>query len=219
MRQIYRWRPGSNDLRTGNRYFKHGLGDSVTALSYSSDSRRVVSGGMDKNVCVFDATTTTGTPITTLSGLHSRIIALAQSERGRFVIAGGQKGKVCIWEVSDEPPATIATPLQTLNWHDPEASVTAVAFAGTGKFFVTGSEDGSVCLGEIGKDKPLWTEAPRGGGGAILGLAISADNRRVYVADEGGLGEYAVEQDVTAKNKPALVGADPDVAPAEAKGP
>jgi serine/threonine protein kinase len=219
MPQIYRWRPGSNDLRTGRRYFKHGAGDTVNVLSYSTDSRRVASGGMDKNVCVFDATKTTPAPLTTLSGLHSRVVSLAQSERGRFVLAGGQKGTACIWEVTDEPSAIISNPLQTLTWHDKESNVTAVAFASTGRTFVTGSEDGTVCVGEVGKDKPIWIEAPRGGAGAILGLSISADNRRVIVADELGFGEYSLEQDVTAKNKPALANADPDVPLAEAKGP
>jgi WD40 repeat protein len=216
MPQIYRWRPGSKDLRTGRRYFKHG--DEVTALSYSSDSRRVASAGMDRNVCVFDATKDETAPLTKLSGLNVVVLSVALSERGRYVIAGGRRGKACIWDVGDEPVATNATPLQTLTWYDQESDVSAVAFAPTGRYFVTGSSDGSISLGEVGKDKPIWTEAPRGGGGRILALSVSADGRSIYVADELGVGEYSLEQDVTAKAKPALVGPDAEVTPGEAKG-
>jgi serine/threonine protein kinase len=216
--QIYRWRPGSTDLHTGRRYFKHGTGDVVTALAYSSDSRRVASAGMDKFVCVFDATKSEGAPLTTLGGLHSVVLSVALSERARYVLAGGREGRACVWDVGDEPAATIPKPLQVLEWHDKDSTVKAVAFAPTGKYFVTGSDDGTVCLGEVGKDKPLWTEAPRGGGG-ILSLAVSGDGRTVLVADEAGLGEYPLVQDVLVKAKPALVGADAEVAPAEARGP
>jgi hypothetical protein len=215
--QIYRWRPGSKDLRTGRRYFKHGAGDVVDALAYSADGRLAASGGMDKLVCVFDTTKADSSPQTMLSGLHTRALSVAISPGGKHVLAGGREGKACLWEVGDEPAATITKPLNVFEWHNRESDVKVMAFAPSGKFFVTGSTDGTVCLGEVGKDKPVWTEAPRGAG-SILGLMVSPDGRQVIVADEVGLGEYSLVQDVTAVAKAGVAAADAEVAPAESKG-
>jgi serine/threonine-protein kinase len=218
MPQILRWKSGSIDTRLAfKRYFKHGTGEQVTALSFSTDGRLAASAGIDKLVCVFNTTKGDFAPVTTLGGMPSTPLAVALSSGGRYVLAGGRYGKTCLWEVGDDPAATVPKPTRVLLWHKEDSTVTAVAFAPSGRFFMTGSDDGTLCLGEVGKDKPVWTEAPRGGG-PILGLTVSADGRNVIVADEAGLGEYPLVRDVVARAKPALIGADAEAAPAEAKG-
>jgi serine/threonine-protein kinase len=215
---IYRWKPGARDSRlTSRRYFKHATGDVVTALTYSPDGRFAASAGVDRLVCVYNAAKADSTAVATLGGMPTTPLSVALSAAGRYALCGGREGKACLWEVGDEPGATIAKPTSVLDWHAKDAAVTAVTFAPSGRVFLTGSDDGTVCLGEIGKDKPVWIEAPRGGG-PILALSISADGRNVIVADEAGLGEYPLVRDVVAKSKPAVIGADADVAPAEAKG-
>jgi WD40 repeat protein len=215
--QIYRWKPASRDLRSTRSYFKHGAGDVVTALAYSADGRFAASAGMDRLVCVYDTTKSGSGPVSTLSGMHSPVQSVALSPTGRYVLAGGREGKACLWDVGDEPAAKMDKPTQVFQWHDKESNVKAVNFEPNGRFFLTGSDDGKICLGEFGKDKPVWTEPSRGGG-AILALTVTADGRNVVVADETGLGQYPLLQDVNALAK-AGVTAGAEVAPAEAKGP
>jgi WD40 repeat protein len=213
--QIYRWKPGSRDLRSGRRFFKHG--DTVTSLTFSSDGRLAASAGMDRKVCVFDTAKTDGAPLTTLSGPHTVFLSVALSAGGRHALAGGRDGKAVLWDVGDDPAATITKAAQELQWHDKDSAVTAVTFDPSDRrLFLTGSDDGTICLGEIGKDQPVWTEPSRGGG-AIRALTVSADGRYVLVADEMGLGQYPIVRDVTALAKPGPSGPDAEVAPAEAR--
>jgi tRNA A-37 threonylcarbamoyl transferase component Bud32 len=214
--QIYRWKPGARDLRTSRSYYKHAAGDVVSSLAFSTDGALAASGGSDKLVCVYNPTKPGSAPITTLSGLQTGVASLAISPSGLHVLAGGRDGKVCLWDVGDAPPETITKPTQVLSWHDKDAIVTAAAFAPSGRF-LTGSDDGTICLGEVGKDKPIWVEAPRPGGGAILALSVSADGRSVLVADEAGLGQYPLTRDVVAQSKAGAIPGDADAAPAEAK--
>jgi serine/threonine protein kinase len=215
--QIYRWKAGSRDLRANRGYFKHGTGDVVTALTYSADGRLAASAGQDRLVCVYDATKSGSEPLSTLSGMRTPVQSVALSPSGRYVLAGGRDGKACLWDTGDEPPAKMDKPTHVFEWHDKESTVKAVTFAPNGRFFLTGSDDGTICLGEFGKDKPVWTEPSRGGG-PILALAVAADGRNVLVADETGLGQYPLVQDVNALAK-AGVTAGAEIAPAEAKGP
>jgi serine/threonine-protein kinase len=215
--QIYRWKPGGRDLRTGRNYFKHAAGDVVTSLAFSTDGALAASGGADKLVCVFNATKPGTAPITTLSGLQTGAVSVALSSSGLHVLAGGRDGKVFLWDVGDAPSETITKPAQVLAWHDKDTALTAATFAPSGRFFLTGSDDGTICLGEVGKDKPVWVEPPRPGGGAILALSVSADGRYVLVADEAGLGQYPLNRDVVAKSKSGVTVGDAEAAPAEAK--
>jgi WD40 repeat protein len=215
---IYRWKPGGRDSRLASRrYFKHGSGDLVTALTYSPDGRFAASAGVDRQVCVFNAAKNDSAPVATLGGMPTTPLCVALSSAGRYALSGGREGKACLWEVGDDPAAAAAKPTRVLDWHGKDSAVTAVAFAPSGKYFVTGSDDGAICVGEVGKDKPVWTEAPRGGG-PILALTVSADGHNIIVADEAGLGEYPLVRDVVARSKPGAIGADADVAPAESKG-
>jgi serine/threonine protein kinase len=215
--QIYRWQPGSRDLQTGRRYFKHTNEAVINALAYSYDGAAAASAGSDRLVCVFNATKEEPAPVATLAGLKSTVQSVALSTSGLHALAGGREGAACLWNVGDTPSAAVTQPAHSLQWHDKESTVTAVAFAPSGRLFVTGADDGTLCLGEVGKQQPVWTEAPRPGGGAILALNVSADGRFVLVADEAGLGEYPLVRDVFARYKPGVTVADAEFAPAVAK--
>ncbi len=219
MPQIFRWKTASPDVRSQRSYFRHGTGEAVTALAYSgADGRLAASAGVDRLVCVFDTRKAGPAPLTTLQGLNTAGLCVALSPGGQRVLAGGRAGKACLWDVGDEPAPTVSKPTQELAWYDRDTAVTAVAFAQSGKHFATGGDDGTVCLGEVGKPDPLWREAPRAGGGAVLALAFTTDGKNLRVADEGGVGEYPVTPDVTARAKPGPAGPDAQSPLAEARG-
>jgi serine/threonine protein kinase/WD40 repeat protein len=217
--QIFRWKTASHDVRSRGAYFRHGTGEAVTALAYSgADGRLAASAGVDRLVCVFDTRRSGPAPLTTLQGLNTAGLCVALSPGGQRVLAGGRAGKACLWDIGDEPAPTVPKPAQELAWYDRDTAVTAVAFAQSGKQFATGGDDGTVCLGEVGKPEPVWREAPRAGGGAVLALAFTTDGKSLLVADESGVGEYPVAQDVTARAKPGPAGLDTQSPLAEARG-
>src|SRR5262249_11840112 len=124
--QIYRWKVGSRELQTRSRpaVFRHGSGHPVTALAYSCDGPVAASGGVVRRVCVFDAAVgkTRPAPVATLEGLGGTVYSLALSTGGQRALAGGRNGRACLWDLGAEPPASMAAPTQTLQWHEKDAT-------------------------------------------------------------------------------------------------
>ena len=122
----------------------------VLALAYTPDGKRLVTGGYDSQVRVWDAQT--GKKLMEMKGLSSEyrqsaIGALAVSPNGKFVVAGyghptyrqdSYKQIAMIWDLST------GKELHTLEGHS--NSICDVAFSTDGKLLATASDDNQVKL-------------------------------------------------------------------------
>jgi len=74
----------------------HGHADAVLAVTFSPDGRRLLSGGKDSALILWDAST--GEAIRTLSGHSGWIWSVAFSPRGDRIVSGGSDGAVKLWD-------------------------------------------------------------------------------------------------------------------------
>src|SRR5262249_2870971 len=68
------------------------------SLAWSPDGRQLASGSLTGTIKVWD--TTTGEPITTLSGHGARVDSLAWSPDGRRLVSGSYDRTVKMWDVA-----------------------------------------------------------------------------------------------------------------------
>jgi len=108
--------------------------DSVTAVAYSPDGSRIVSGSDDNTLKIWDASS--GKQLATLSGHTSSVDAVAYSPDGSRIVSGSYDNRLKIWD------ANSGKLLSSLEAHT--ASVRAVAFSPSGHLIYSGSDDRTI---------------------------------------------------------------------------
>jgi WD40 repeat protein len=117
-------------------------------VAYSPDGSRIVSGGADETVRVWDAET--GQELTELTGHAGTVNSVAYSPDGAHgggrIVSGGSDGTVRVWDVSAalNTGAETRQALTRLTGHT--GSVNSVAYSPDGSRIVSGGEDGTVRL-------------------------------------------------------------------------
>ncbi|MCY2952529.1 MAG: protein kinase [Planctomycetota bacterium] len=113
--------------------------DTITALSFSPDSKTLASGGHGKDPTIRLWDVATGEAIgAPLAGHKQYIHAAAFSPRGGIVASASADQSICLWDVVSRRQ------LARLTGHEDE--VWALAFMPPGNAFVSASRDGSVWL-------------------------------------------------------------------------
>jgi WD40 repeat protein len=138
----------------------------VTATVGSPDGRLVVTGGVDGDLRLWDASSCA--PLAEIE-VDAGVSALAISTDGKLLIAGCQDGAAHLLEL----PTLVLR--RTLRGH--REAVTALAAAGSRRLVVTGGEDGIVRTWDpVGGGARLTS---RGHEGTIGALAVSANGQLV----------------------------------------
>jgi WD40 repeat protein len=147
----------------------------ITALSWNGDGKKLLSGGADKIVKVWDVDS--GNPVATLLAGTAPVDAAAINATGTFAAASTGDGKLAYWKLDTAAPKTLGEPLE-----QPAAIVAVnadrrlIAFAGTagGKPAVIVRE---LATGNLVKAIP-------GHEAKITALAFSPDSARVVTGSE-----------------------------------
>ncbi|MHC4622839.1 MAG: protein kinase domain-containing protein [Planctomycetota bacterium] len=145
-----------------------GHDESATAVAFSPDGKRIVSGN-DTTIKVWDATT--GDELRTLRGHESGVLAVAFSLDGKRIAAACWDGTAKVWNTS-----TGGQPLVL----EHKELVTSVAFSPDGKRLASGSSDTTIKVWDVEGGAELTTL--RGHAAGVGSVAFSPDDERIVSA-------------------------------------
>jgi len=114
--------------------------DAVSEALLTEGSRRVISGGLDRCVYVWDATS--GALLTTIDGIGSRVTSMALApDEGTFAV-GDNDGVITIWTIDGEQVAALSE-----NGHT--RRVAGLAYTADGEYLFSGGLDDLVILWDV----------------------------------------------------------------------
>jgi hypothetical protein len=191
----------------GQRLLAHRHGGAVTALGFSADANRLLSGDQGGEVWVWDVRE--GRRLATLGDAPAAVTAVALRGDGRQGVVGRADGALVIWDV------VTARRVARLTGHS--QAVRAVAMHASGRLIVSASADGTARLwrrdsaagadaGAAPGGAPRAASGPalplspppargrswrpgavlRGHQGAVLAVALSEDGQRVLTGGSDG---------------------------------
>jgi len=145
----------------------HGHSDSVISMAISSDGKRIVSGGDDKTIRIWDSAS--GDELITLRGHDDWICSVAFSPDGKRIISGSGDHTIKVWD------SATGAELMTLRGHDKD--VYSVAFSPDGKRIASGSIDKTIRVWNAATGEELMTI--RGHERQIGSVLFSPDGRQI----------------------------------------
>jgi WD40 repeat protein/DNA-binding SARP family transcriptional activator len=163
------------DLETGElRLVLEGHTDVVSALAFSPDGRRLITGSFDGTASVWDAST--GEERRTLR-LGELVLGVDVGPDGWTIVSGDGEGRVSVWD------GETAARQHTLDAH--ARGYPAVAFGPDGPegMLVTGSDGGLVKVWDLATGQEVETLRHSG---PVQQVVVSADGRRVAASSDDG---------------------------------
>jgi WD40 repeat protein len=167
---------GEKDQTTGGELLRFkGHQGWVPGLAFSPSGCRLVTGGKDRTVRVWD--TQTGKEIRRLEGHTDEVYSVAYSPDGRQIVSAGWDGMIRFWDVQ--------TGTELRHIKADEEGVRYVSFSVDGDKVVSGGLDRSVRIWDARKGKELARMS--GHEDAIQSVAFFPDGRHVVSAGEHSL--------------------------------
>ncbi|KDR66484.1 hypothetical protein GALMADRAFT_80797 [Galerina marginata CBS 339.88] len=140
-------------------------GSTISAVSYSSDDKCIVSGSFDKLVRVWDAST--GGMLKVLGGHTGAVLSVAFSGDDKCIVSGSYDKSVRVWD------ASAGEMLKVLEGHT--EGVWSVAFSSDNECIVSGSEDKSVRVWDASTGEML--KVLEGHTDSVWSVAFSSDDK------------------------------------------
>jgi WD40 repeat protein len=159
-------------LLEGSRVTLTGHTDTVTAIDFSPEGRRLASASLDRTVKIWELPT--GLEIRTLKGHADGVVGVVFSPDGQRVVSCGQDGAIKMWDAS--------TGQELFALADQTPAKGGLAFGPDGKSLaVAGNRTVTICDPATGKE----TFTFRGHTAPVTAVAFSADSKQVASAAEG----------------------------------
>jgi WD40 repeat protein/serine/threonine protein kinase len=152
----------------------------VRSVAVSRDSKRVVSGGQDGKVKIWDAET--GAEIATLIGHTEDVFSVAIDRSGKLIASGSLDNTIRLWDMN-----THANVLTIERAHS--EWVTVVAFSPDGKhLFSCCEEDRNVKMWDIKTGSQLRTYTiEESAGPGVYFIAVSPSGKQIVLCTDTGL--------------------------------
>ena len=167
--QENRWRDLENYAR--QRLLRGSFGNSV---GFSPDGKRLVSGGNDGSVRLWDAEE--GSEILVLKGHEDWVRSVGFSPDGKRLVSGGDDGTVRLWDAED------GSEILVLKGHERE--VQSVGFSPDGKRLVSGGSDGTVRLWDVEDGSEILVI--KGHEILVRSVGFSPDGKRLVSGGDDG---------------------------------
>ncbi len=139
----------------------------VYSVAFSPDGKRIVSGGSDKTIKLWDAQT--GSEIRTLQGHAAQVYSVAFSPDGKQIVSGSSDKTIKLWN------AQTGSEIRTLQGHTDW--VLSVAFHPDGKRIASGSWDNTVKVWNA--DSGGEPVTLKGHTSAVSSVAFRADGKQI----------------------------------------
>lgn len=150
-----------------------GHSSTVTAVAIGVDGKRIVSGGVDKMIRIYDGQSP-GKLLTTLSGHGNAITSLAIERHVRRIVSGSLDQTIKIWGMGEKPGEGYL--LQTLMGH--VGPVNTVAITPDLNRIVSGGWDKTIKVWD-GRKGGVALATHIGHRGSINALAIGSDGKQI----------------------------------------
>ena len=141
----------------------------VTALSFSADGTRLVSGSADKTARVWQIGE--GKEIAKFAAHTNTVTAVAYTNDGNQVISGSADNSLKLWQVADAK--------ELANFAGHGGAITAASYTAAAGQLVTGSADGTARIWTVANGQQA---AQIGHGQAVAAIAVSQDTQKIAVA-------------------------------------
>jgi WD40 repeat protein/predicted Ser/Thr protein kinase len=139
----------------------------VSSVAFSPDGKRIVSGGYDNTLKVWDAES--GGEVMTLRGHDNSGLSVAFSPDGKRIVSGSDDKTLKVWD------AESGGEVMTLRGH--QEGVQSVAFSPDGKRIVSGSNDNTLKVWDAESGSEVMTL--RGHQPWVSSVAFSPDGKRI----------------------------------------
>ncbi|MET0626524.1 MAG: AAA-like domain-containing protein, partial [Pyrinomonadaceae bacterium] len=166
---FYFWRLAHSELLT-----LKGHTNTVEAVAFSPDGKRIVTGGIDDAAKVWDAVT--GQELFTLKGHKETVADVAYSPDGKQIVTGSHDGTARVWDA--------ATGQQMLVLRGHEGIVSGVAYSPDGKRIATSSYDTTAKIWDALTGQETLTL--EGDSGSLKSVAFSPDGKRIVTGANDG---------------------------------
>ena len=111
----------------------------VSAVAFSADGKRIISGGDDRTIRVWDAES--GTSIQLLTGHTAAVRSVKFSTNAKWALSGGADATARLWKVADGKEVAV--------FRKHGSAVVRAAFADNGRQTVSGERDGSILIWDV----------------------------------------------------------------------
>ncbi|KAJ3733215.1 hypothetical protein DFJ43DRAFT_242886, partial [Lentinula guzmanii] len=147
-----------------------GHADDISAVVFSPDGKRIVSGSVDKSIRIWNADTgeAIGDP---LQGHLGGVTSVAFSPDGKRIVSGSADKSINIWNA--DTGEAIGDPLKGHS-----GGVTSVAFSPDSKRIVSGSKDCSIRIWNADTGEAIG-DPLQGHPGGVTSIAFSPDGKRI----------------------------------------
>ena len=144
-----------------------GHSSAVRSVNFSPAGKRIVSGGHDNSLKVWD--TQTGQETLTLSGHSGYVTSVSFSPDGKRIVSGSLDNSLKVWDAQ--------TGQETLTLKGHSGPVYSVSFSPDGKRIVSGSGDKSLKVWDAQTGQETLTL--KGHSGPVYSVSFSPDGKRI----------------------------------------